>query len=70
MNERSPTIVQLVELATVYSAAGRKAEALEIGKKIQRIEPEFSASEWVLHPALKDSEAQSLEFELLSKAGL
>ena len=70
LNERSPTIVQLVELATVYSALGRQVEARETGKEIRRIDPDFSASEWVLHPALKDSVAQSLEFELLSKAGL
>lgn len=63
-------IVQLVELAAAYAATGRIDEARAVGRRIRQIEPEFSASEWVLHPAMSSSDAQSIEFELLSKAGL
>ena len=70
LGSQSPSIVQLVELAAAYSAAGRDQEALQTGLQIKQIAPGFKASEWVLHPAFKDPDAQSLEFELLSKAGL
>lgn len=63
-------IVQLVELAVAYAATDRIEDARRIGELIRRIEPTFSASEWVLHPTMSTAEAQSIEFELLSKAGL
>lgn len=66
----SRSIVQLVELSAAYSAAGRLDEARATAQLVRRLAPGFKASEWVLHPALKDPEAQSLEFELLLKAGL
>jgi hypothetical protein len=64
------TLVQLVELAIAYSAAGRLAEAHEVAGKIRGLSPDFSASTWVLHPANRDAEQQSVEFELLTRAGL
>ena len=70
MENGGPSVVQLVELVAAYSAAGRDQEALQTGTEIKRIAPGFKASEWVSHPAMKDPEKQSLEFELLSKAGL
>lgn len=65
-----PTLVQLVELAAAYVGASRMTEAVETARKIRSIAPGFRASEWVLHPAMQDPNAQSIEFELLSKAGL
>ena len=70
LGERAPTLVQLVELAAAYSASGKLDEARSTSKRVRMIDPDFSASEWVQHPAVKDPVAQSLEFELLSKAGL
>lgn len=64
------TLVQLVELAAAYSAAGRIGDARVIADRIRRLHPDFSASDWVQHPAAKDPGQQSHEFELLSKAGL
>ena len=65
-----PTLVQLVELAAAYVGANRMTEAVETAGKIRSVAPGFRASEWVLHPAMQDPNAQSIEFELLSKAGL
>jgi TolB-like protein len=65
-----PTLVQLVELAAAYVGANRMTDAVETARKIRNVAPEFRASEWVLHPAMQDPNAQSIEFELLSKAGL
>ena len=65
-----PTLVQLVELAAAYVGANRMTEAVETARKIRNVAPDFRASEWVLHPAMQDPNAQSIEFELLSKAGL
>ncbi len=64
------TLVRLVELAAAYMAAGRTADALATATQIREIDPDFRASTWVLHPAMQDPDLQSLEFELLSKAGL
>ncbi|MDU8943538.1 hypothetical protein [Ovoidimarina sediminis] len=63
-------IVQLVELAAAYAATDRIDDARRIARLVRQIEPSFSSSEWVLHPAMSSSDAQSIEFELLSKAGL
>ena len=62
--------MRLVELAAAYMAAGRTADALATATQIREIDPDFRASTWVLHPAMQDPDLQSLEFELLSKAGL
>jgi len=64
------SLVRLVELAAAYSAANRLEDAQTIAAQIREIDPTFSASNWVLHPAAQDPELQSTEFELLSKAGL
>lgn len=64
------TLVQLVELTIALSAAGRVDEAFGVADRIRRVTPGFSASAWVLHPSANDPEQQSLEFELLSRAGL
>jgi tetratricopeptide (TPR) repeat protein len=64
------TLVQLVELTIALSAAGRVEEARQLADRIQRKSPEFSASRWVLHPSAKNADQQSIEFELLSRAGL
>ncbi|WP_413719952.1 hypothetical protein [Silicimonas sp. MF1-12-2] len=64
------TLVQMVELAVAYSAAGRLEDARAVAQRIRARAPDFSASNWVSHPAIKDQQMQSLEFELLSKAGL
>ena len=64
------TLVQLVELAIAYSAAGRLDEAHIVAEQVRRVSPDFSASAWVLHPSSRDAEQQSVEFELLTRAGL
>lgn len=63
-------VIHLVEMAAAYAAAGRIAEARATALRIRAISPEFSASAWILHPAARDPDQQSREFELLSKAGL
>lgn len=65
-----PTLVHLVELTAAYSAAGNKPAARRVARQIRSIAPEFSASEWLAHPRIRDAEAQSREFEYLSAAGL
>ncbi|MBK0398999.1 hypothetical protein H0I76_07345 [Limibaculum sp. M0105] len=65
-----PTLVHLAELTASYSANGNKRAAQRVARVIRRIDPEFSASAWLLHPRLKDPELQSKEFEYLSGAGL
>lgn len=64
------TMVQLVELAIAYSAARRLDDAHIVAEQIRRVSPDFSASTWVLHPSSRDAEQQSVEFELLTRAGL
>ena len=63
-------MVQLVELAIAYSAARRLDDAHIVAEQIRRVSPDFSASTWVLHPSSRDAEQQSVEFELLTRAGL
>ena len=70
LETRDRTLVQLVELAAAYAAAGHVESARRIAARIKRVQPGFTASAWVQHPAAKDPGQQSLEFELLSKAGL
>jgi len=69
-NPDDQTLVRLVELAAAYSAAGQLDPAQKVANQIKDKYPEFTASNWVLHPAMQDPVQQSLEFELLSKAGL
>lgn len=69
-NPEDETLVRLVELAAAYSAAGQLDKARAVAHRIRLNHPELTASNWVLHPAMEDPEQQSLEFELLSKAGL
>lgn len=64
------SLVHLVELAAAYSAAGELTLANNVARSVKSVDSDFSASEWVSHPAIKDAKMQSLEFELLSKAGL
>lgn len=64
------SLVRLVELAAAYMASDQKAAAVAVAHEIRLIDPDFRASTWVLHPQIQDPDLQSLEFELLSKAGL
>jgi TolB-like protein len=69
-NPADETLVRLVELAAAYSAAGQIEQAQAVARRIKQTHSGFTASNWVLHPAMQDPVQQSLEFELLSKAGL
>lgn len=66
----SVALVQLVELTAAYASAELFAEARQTAARIKSLHPDFSASTWVLHPAVEDAALQSREFELLSQAGL
>lgn len=68
--EKEASLVHLVELAAAYSAAGELELAYDVARSVRAADTDFSASEWVLHPEIMDPKMQSLEFELLSKAGL
>ncbi len=65
-----PILAHLAELATSYSAAGRREDARRIARMILEAVPGFTASAWLEHPRIKIEEVQSQEFEYLSNAGL
>ena len=69
-NPGKPVKVHLTELATSYSAAGRREDARRVADLIRDAFPGFTASEWLKHPPIKIPEIQSQEFEYLSNAGL
>ncbi len=69
-NPAKPVLAHLVELATSYSAAGRREDARGIARMILGAVPGFTASAWLEHPRIKIEEVQSQEFEYLSNAGL
>jgi TolB-like protein len=69
-NPEKPVLVNLVELAASYWAAGRKQDARRVGRLIRRIKPGFSASEWLEHPRISPDaqDVHTEEFRLLSSA--
>jgi TolB-like protein len=65
-----PVLAHLAELATSYSAAGRREDARRVARMIRRAVPGLTASMWLDHPRIKVEKVQSQEFEYLSNAGL
>jgi hypothetical protein len=67
-NPAKPVLAHLAELATSYSAAGRREDARRVARMIRGAVPGLTASTWLEHPRIKIEEVQSQEFEYLSSA--
>ncbi len=65
-----PVLAHLAELATSYSAAGRRQDAHRVARMIRGAVPGFTASAWLEHPRISPGaeDIRTEEFRLLSSA--
>ena len=64
------SILPLVELTAAYSESGLQIQARGAAARLRRIEPEFSAGNWLQMPAYEDAERTRRDLDALKAAGV
>ena len=68
-HDRDDSIMPGIELVLALEAAGRRSEARREAAAVLRLDPKFTAREWLLAPHYRDAEPVQRESAALRGAG-